>query len=67
MFEIIRHNNRITYYLDNKRHRKDGPDTIWNDGSISYYLNNLPYKKNGPAYIWGDGYVAHDTITNKTL
>ena len=34
---------RITWELDGKAHREDGPALIWSDGSKSWWLNGKLY------------------------
>ena len=52
------------YYLNDIKHREDGPAEIWydKDGSIekiSYYKNGKFHRKNGPAsiYYYKNGYL----------
>ena len=59
MFEIIRRNDYVMYYLNNRRHKEDGPATIWGDGDVRYYLNGKLHRTNGPAIIWGNGHVMY--------
>ena len=59
MFEIIKNNKHISYYLNNKLHREDGSADIWDGGYISYYLNGKHHRTNGPAVIWGNGYAGY--------
>ena len=45
------------YYLNDKRHREDGPATInyRKDGSISseqYWLNGKCHRQDGPAFVY---------------
>jgi hypothetical protein len=45
-----------SWYLDDKRHREDGPARIWyrSDGSVeweAWWLNDNLHREDGPAYI----------------
>ncbi len=33
------------WHLNGKKHRLDGPATIWNDGSFEYWINNMLYSE----------------------
>jgi len=55
------------YYLNDKRHREDGPASIWyyKNGTIEsedYFLNNKLHREDGPADIWyyGDGTIERE-------
>ena len=56
MFEIKK-NGFITYYIDSKIHREDGPAVIWHNGGISYHVNNKRHRKDGPAIFWANGHA----------
>jgi len=48
--------NGIQYwYLNDKKHREDGPAVIWADGSQIWYKNGKRHREDGPAIIWADG------------
>jgi len=59
----------IHYYLNEKRHREDGPAIIYSDGTIKYFLNGEIHREDGPAVIWNDGkkywYINYKNITEK--
>lgn len=42
---IVTTGGYVAWYLDNKRHRIDGPAMIWSDGSEEYFLNDKQYTK----------------------
>ena len=46
---------RITYRLNGKCHREDGPAIIEADGSQIWYLNGKCHRLDGPAVIQADG------------
>tara|TARA_R110000824_G_scaffold75436_1_gene191487 strand:- start:532 stop:912 length:381 start_codon:yes stop_codon:yes gene_type:complete len=37
------------WYLNNKRHREDGPAVEYSDGTKSWYLNGKRHREDGPA------------------
>jgi hypothetical protein len=43
------------WYLNDKRHREDGPATIGPDGSQAWFLNGKYHREDGPAIIYPDG------------
>jgi len=45
----------ISYSLNGKWHREDGPAVIYADGTQAWYLNDLFHREDGPAYIGVDG------------
>ena len=44
-----------SWYLNDKRHREDGPAVIYADGSQYWCLNGKRHREDGPAVIWADG------------
>jgi hypothetical protein len=43
------------WYLNDNRHREDGPAIEWADGSKSWWLNGNLHREDGPAIEWVDG------------
>ena len=43
------------WYLNGKRHRKDGPAYEGADGTKEWWLNDRLHRKDGPAYEGADG------------
>jgi len=43
------------WYLNNQRHRIDGPAIEYADGTKSWYLNNQRHRVAGPAIEMADG------------
>jgi len=43
------------WYLNDKRHREDGPAIEWSDGSKFWYLNDKRHREDGPAVERADG------------
>jgi hypothetical protein len=48
-------NGTKEWYLNDKRHREDGPAIEWSDGNKSWYLNDKRHREDGPAIEWADG------------
>jgi len=44
----------ISYYLNSKTHREDGPAIIWCDGTIGYYLNHNNITKEVNKWLSGE-------------
>ena len=47
--------NRTEWYLNDKRHREDGPAIEWADGSKEWYLNGKRHREDGPAVEHANG------------
>ncbi len=47
--------DRTEWYLNDKRHRVDGPAVEWADGSKEWYLNDKRHRVDGPAVEWTSG------------
>ena len=43
------------WYLNDKRHREDGPAVEYADGSKEWYLNGKLHREDGPACEYADG------------
>ena len=43
------------WYLNGKRHRKNGPAVEYANGDKWWYLNGEWHRENGPAIEWADG------------
>ena len=43
------------WYLNDNRHREDGPAIEYVDGDKSWYLNGELHREDGPAIEWPDG------------
>jgi hypothetical protein len=44
------------WYLNDKRHREDGPAIEWANGDKFWYLNGELHREDGPAYEEANGY-----------
>ena len=57
------------WWLNEKRHRTDGPATRYANGTQFWYLNGKLHRTNGPAVIWSDGtqnwYLNGHEVTQK--
>jgi len=42
------------WFIDGKRHRKDGPAVIWADGDKIWFLNDRRHRLDGPAVEYND-------------
>ena len=42
-------NGRKDWFLNNKRHREDGPASEWADGHKQWFLNGRLHREDGPA------------------
>jgi hypothetical protein len=45
----------ITYFVDNKLHREDGPAIIYPNGTKFWYKEGNNHREVGPAKVWVDG------------
>ena len=52
---IIDEEGTKRYYLNNKRHRVDGPAVEHTDGSKWWFLNGELHRVDGPAVEWSNG------------
>ena len=43
------------WFMNNKRHREDGPSAEYADGTKRWYLNDELHREDGPAIEWADG------------
>ena len=43
------------WYLNDQRHREDGPAIEYIDGYKAWYLNGKLHRESGPACEWADG------------
>jgi len=43
------------WWLNDKRHRIDGPAIIHTDGYRAWWINDKRHRIDGPAIIWADG------------
>jgi hypothetical protein len=43
------------WYLNDKRHREDGPAVEYSDGTKEWYLNGKLHRTDGPAVDWVNG------------
>ena len=59
------------WYLNGKRHRKDGPAIEYADGTKEWYLNGELHRKDGPAIEYANGtkdwYLNGKEITGSEL
>ena len=51
----IRPDGTKAWYLNGKRHRKDGPAVEWANGDKAWYLNGKCHREDGPAIEYADG------------
>jgi hypothetical protein len=51
-----KYKNSIFYYLNNKKHRLNGPAIIWDDGDKEYWQNDKLHRLDGPAIKFCTGY-----------
>jgi len=45
----------IRWYLNDQRHREDGPAVEWADGDKYWYLNDQLHREDGPAIEHANG------------
>ena len=53
------------WYLDDKRHREDGPAIEYSNGSKCWYLHGKLHREDGPAVEYADGtkeWYLHDKV-----
>jgi len=43
------------WYLNDERHREDGPAIEWANGNKEWFLNGKLHRENGPACEYADG------------
>lgn len=53
MRTIERSKDRISYYLDGKLHREDGPAIEYHSGAQMWYRHGLRHREDGAAVIVG--------------
>jgi hypothetical protein len=51
-------NGDTFWYLNDKRHREDGPAIEWAHGNKSWWLNDKLHREDGPAVERSNGYKA---------
>ena len=51
----IYENGNKFWYLNNKRHREDGPAIEYANGDKHWYLNDQRHRTDGPAIEWTNG------------
>ena len=52
---IIDTTSTTRYKFNGKRHRENGPATIYANGTEYWYLNGKKHRENGPAIIYSSG------------
>jgi hypothetical protein len=52
--KYLEHGNEC-WYLNDQRHRTDGPSVIWPDGSQEWWINGKLHRTDGPAVTYPDG------------
>ena len=48
-------NGTKCWYINDKRHREDGPAIEYEDGNKCWYLNGKLHREDGPAIEYADG------------
>lgn len=48
-------NNSKQWWVNDMRHRLDGPAVEWSNGSLEWWINDLRHRLDGPAIEWGNG------------
>ena len=51
----VYHNGDKSWWLNNKRHREDGPAVEWSNGSKEWWMNGKLHREDGPAVEGADG------------
>lgn len=51
----VHENGTQFWYLNDVRHREDGPAVEWADGGSSWYLNGELHREDGPAIEYANG------------
>ena len=51
----VHSNGTESWFLNNKRHREDGPAIEWSDGGKCWYLNGKRHREDGPAAECSNG------------
>lgn len=54
-YEIIADEEWVTWRLNDRYHRTDGPAIIWADGRLDWRLNGQLHRTDGPAIINASG------------
>ena len=52
---VVHSDGSKTWYLNDKRHREDGPAIESSDGTKCWYLNGKRHREDGPAIESSDG------------
>ena len=53
-YEIEIEVDRITFYINKKLHREDGPALICSNGTKKWFIDNEFHRTDGPAVEWWD-------------
>ena len=48
-------NGEKRWFLNDKRHRKDGPAIVGPNGEKHWYLNGKRHREDGPAIVYSNG------------
>lgn len=51
----VHHNGSEHWYLNDKRHRENGPAITYEDGTQEWWINNQLHREDGPAVIHANG------------
>jgi hypothetical protein len=57
-YEIEADEEAVIWWLNNKRHREDGPAFIGADGTQAWWLNDKRHRTDGPAIIRPNGVLS---------
>ena len=55
VFFVNRFGNKH-WYLNDKRHRENGPAVEYASGTVEWWLNGLLHREDGPAIEYANGY-----------
>ena len=55
VIKTVKSNGTITYKLNNKLHREDGPAIEYLNGDKEWWINGNLHREDGPAIEWYDG------------
>ena len=69
--EIVKTKNKVSYYLNGKLHRENGPAIEYDDGGKEYWINGIRHRIDGPAveYVTGNKeyYINGELLTERAF
>jgi hypothetical protein len=54
-YTIVYSEDSVCWYLNNQKHREDGPACLRNHGREEWWKEGKKHRTDGPAVTWADG------------